>query len=181
MDKIRMKEILQQVLENVGIPEGYYSIGSYKEGSTCMEKVGKKYIVYDVKSTERYESIEYKNELEACTELIRRIVKNNKDFEILRQEFYDCRAKAVLKAVLDDKGIPRKYYSLEGYVEDAVCMEKNNKNYIVYIGKKGNKYNVSKHSNISKTLLKLISEVAQSYAQEEKIVEAFINKLYKMV
>ena len=181
MAKTSMRKILRQILENVGIPESYYSIGSYKEGATCIEKVGKVYVVYDAERAERYINTEYKSELEACTEIIRRIAKNSEDFEILRQEFYDTRAKEVLKEVLDNEGIPRQYYSLEGYSEEAICMEKNNKNYIVYNGERGNKYDVSKYSNISKALLKLISEVTETYAQEEKVVEAFINKLYKMV
>ena len=181
MAKTSMRKILRQVLENVGIPESYYSIGSYKEGATCIEKVGKVYVVYDAERAERYGSTEHKRELEACTEIIRRIAKNSEDFEILRQEFFDARAKEVLKEVFDNEGIPRQYYSLEGYAEEAICMEKNNKNYIVYNGERGNKYDVSKHSNISKALLKLISKVTESYAQEERVVEAFINKLYKTV
>lgn len=181
MAKISMRKILRQVLENVGIPESYYSIGSYKEGATCIEKVGKVYVVYDAKRAERYGSTEHKRELEACTEIIRRIAKNNKDFQILKQEFYDARAKELLKQVFDEEGISGQYYSLEGYAEEVVCMEKNNNSYIVYIGEKGNKGDVSNHPNISKALLKLISEVTESYAQEEKVVEAFINKLYKTV
>lgn len=181
MAKIDVKEVLRQVLENMGIPESYYSIGGYKEGATCIEKVGKVYVVYNAERAEKYENMKCENELEACREIIRRIAQNNEDFEILKQEFYDARAKEVLKEVFDDEGIPRQYYSLEGYAEEAVCMEKNNDNYIVYIGEKGQKDDISNYSNISKALLRLISEVTESYAQEEKVVEAFINKLYKTV
>lgn len=100
MAKMSMRKILRKVLENVGIPESYYSIAGYKEGATCIEKVGKVYVVYDAKRAERYENTEYESELEACTEVIRRIAKNNKDFRILKQEFYDTRAKEVLKKYL---------------------------------------------------------------------------------
>lgn len=179
MRRINLKEILRQTLENAGISESYYSIKGYKEGATCMEKTGKVYVVYDAKRAEKYIHKECKNELEACKEMIRSIAKNNEDFQILSQEFFDARAKEVLKQVFDNEGIPQQYYSLEGYVEEAVCIEKNNKNYIVYIGERGNKHSVSKHSNISKALLNLISKVTQNYAQEERVVEAFINKLYK--
>lgn len=181
MAKIDMKEVLRKVLGNVGISESYYSIEGYKEGATCMEKVGKVYVVYDAERAERYRKKECKNELEACREIILRIAQNNEDFEILKQEFYDARAKEVLKEVFDDEGIPRQYYSLEGYAEEAVCMEKNNDNYIVYIGEKGQKDDISNYSNISKALLRLISEVTESYEQEERVVEAFINELYKTV
>lgn len=181
MAKIDVKEVLRQVLENMGIPESYYSIGGYKEGATCMQKVGKVYVVYDAERAKRYGNKECENELEACKEIIRRIAKNNEDFEILMQEFYDTRAKEVLKEVFDNEGIPGRYYSLEGYTEEAVCMEKSNKNYIVYTGERGKKHGVSKHQNISKALLNVISEVTESYEQEERVVEAFINKLYKTV
>lgn len=182
MKQYKLSNILRKVLENIGIPESYYSIGKYKEGAICIEKVGKVYVVYDAKRAEKYIKKECENELEACKEIIRRITKgNNKDFEIINQEFHDTRAKEVLKQVFDNEGIPGRYYSLEGYAEEAVCIEKNNKNYIVYTGERGNKYNVSKHSDISKSLLNLISKVTQNYEQEERVVEAFINKLYKTV
>lgn len=181
MAKMSMRKILRKVLENVGIPESYYSVVGYKEGATCIEKVGKVYLVYDAERAERYKKTECKNELEACREVILRIAKNNEDFEILRQEFYDARAKEILKHVLDEEGIPRQYYSLEGYAEEAICMEKSDDNYIVYVGERGNKDDISNHLNISKALLKFISEVTESYAQEEKVTEAFIDKLYKTV
>lgn len=182
MKQYKLSNILRKVLENIGIPESYYGIGKYKEGAICIEKVGKVYVVYDAKRAEKYVKKECENELEACKEIIRRITKgNNKDFEIINQEFYDTRAKEVLKQVFDNEGILGRYYSLEGYAEEAVCMEKNNKNYIVYTGERGKKHNVSKHQNISKALLNVISDVAESYAQEERVLEEFINKLYKTV
>ncbi len=181
MKQYKLSNILRKVLENIGIPESYYSIGKYKEGATCIEKVGKIYVVYDAERAGKYEYRKYESELDACREIIHRIAKNNEDFKILVQEFYDTRAKEVLKEVLDNEGIPLQYYSLEGYAEEAVCMEKSDDSYIVYIGEKGNKDDVSNHSNISKALLKLISEVTESYAQEEKVIETFIDKLYKTV
>lgn len=181
MKQYKLSNILRKVLENIGIPESYYSIGMYKEGATCIEKVGKVYVVYNAERAERYENMKCENELEACEEIILRIAQNNEDFEILKQEFYDTRAKEVLKEVFDNEGIPGRYYSLEGYAEKAVCMEKSNKNYIVYTGEKGKKHGVSKYQNISKALLNVISEVTESYEQEERVVEAFINKLYKTV
>lgn len=89
--------------------------------------------------------------------------------------------KEVLRQVLENMGIPESYYSIGGYKEGATCMEKSNKNYIVYTGERGKKHGVSKHQNISKALLNVISEVTESYEQEERVVEAFINKLYKTV
>ena len=181
MAKMSMRKILRKVLENVGIPESYYSIEGYKAGATCIEKVDKVYVVYNAKRDEKCKYRQYESELEACTDVIRRIAKNNKDFRILKQEFYDTRAKEVLKKIFENEGIPRQYYSLEGYAEEAVCMEKSDDSYIVYIGEKGKKHDVNDYLNISEALLNVISDVTESYAQEEKVMEAFIDKLYKTV
>lgn len=87
MAKMSMRKILRKVLENVGIPESYYSVVGYKEGATCIEKVGKVYVVYDAERAERYKKTECENELEACREVIRRIAKNNKNFQNLSRSF----------------------------------------------------------------------------------------------
>ena len=71
MEQYKLSNILRKVLENIGIPESYYSIGKYKEGATCIEKVGKVYVVYNAERAERYERIECKNEQDACVEAIK--------------------------------------------------------------------------------------------------------------
>ena len=38
MKQYKLSNILRKVLENIGIPESYYSIGKYKEGTICIEK-----------------------------------------------------------------------------------------------------------------------------------------------
>lgn len=38
MKQYKVSNILWKVLENIGIPENYYSVRKYKEGTICIEK-----------------------------------------------------------------------------------------------------------------------------------------------
>lgn len=179
MEQYKLSNILRKVLENIGIPESYYSIGKYKEGATCIEKVGKVYVVYNAERAERYERIECKNEQDACVEAIRRIAKDNKDFEILEEEFYEAKARKVLKEVLTKEGVPRHKYCLEGYAEDAVCIEKGSNGYFVYVVKEDEENELIKHPNIAKAFIDVISRLIRNDIKEQKVIYDFISELKK--
>lgn len=69
--------------------------------------------------------------------------------------------------------------SLEGYVEEAVCMEKIKNEYIVYNGERGNKCNLKKHTKIISAFWDIISRLAESNEEEGKIKNGFMKMLIK--
>lgn len=53
----------------------------------------------------------------------------------------DTRVKCILRLVRDvlkDKGVPERYYSLDGYADMANCIEFLGNQWIVYYGERGN-------------------------------------------
>lgn len=172
MSKHDITNILRKVLESVGMPDSYYSIGEYKEGAVCIEQNEKGYVVYDAERAKRNEEKEYKLFGVAAYDVISRIAMTKEDEKYLQKEVFDEIMKEALKEVFELNNIPT-FYSFEGYVEEAICMEKDGKKYIVYGGERGNKYNVKKYRSIGKAFRDIISRVTESHEQEEKVAKDF--------
>lgn len=167
---------LRKVLERVGIPDSYYSIGEYKEGAVCIEENEEGYVVYDAERAEKNEKKEYKLFGVAAYDIVSRIAMTKADEKYLQNEIFDEIMKEALTEVFELNDIPH-FYSLEGYAEEAVCMEKDGKKYIVYDGERGNKYNIKKYRRIGIAFRDIISRVTESDEQEEKVTKDFTNKL----
>ncbi len=82
-----------------------------------------------------------------------------------------------LKWALDYNGIPSIYYNLDGYSEEAVCIEQNDNYWMVYNGERGNKYNVRKYKNVQDACLDLILRISESEEEERKIQYSFKESL----
>lgn len=160
---------LRKVLERVGIPDSYYSIGEYKEGAVCIEENDEGYVVYGAERAERNEKKEHEEYVKTALDVISRIAMTKEDGEYLKNEFYLERTKEILEKTLELNDIPHIYYSLEGYSEEAVCLEKTELGYLVYNGEKGNKYAKKEHPNIGDAIVDLISRVSESDAQNKII------------
>ncbi len=63
-----------------------------------------------------------------------------------------------LKRVLDSNHIDRSMYSLNGYADERVCLEKFGDGWDVYIGERGMKYDLKHYSSFNTALnIRLIS------------------------
>lgn len=80
-----------------------------------------------------------------------------------------------LRQVLVFNNIPPSYFSLDGYQEEAVCLEETTEEYLVYEGESGNKYNVQKHNKRLYACYDIISRISESKEQEKRIRDEFIT------
>lgn len=78
-----------------------------------------------------------------------------------------------LKDALTLNGIPPYYYSLNGYSEEAICIEKNKDVWNVYLGERGKKNNTKSFTNVNEACLEMIASLTESYEQEKKTKEDF--------
>ena len=64
--------------------------------------------------------------------------------------------------ILKEFGIPKNQYSLGGYAEETICLEKKGSTWIVYGGEKGQRHNVITHINCKSACLDLLSRLAET-------------------
>lgn len=178
MKNYDQSETLRKFLENVGIPNSYYSIGEYKEGAVCIENTEEGTIVYDAERAVKYRMEKYEKYGHAAFELISRIAMTKEDKEFLQNAFFEEIEKETLSEVLELNNLSN-LYSLDGYAEEAVCMEKEEKEYAVYNGERGNKYNLNRYPEIINAFCDIISRLAESDEEEGKIRHEFIEMLIK--
>lgn len=178
MKNYNQAETLRKFLENVGIPNSYYSIGEYKEGAVCIENTEEGTIVYDAERAEKYRMEKYEKYGQAAFELISRIAMTKEDKKFLQNAFFEEIEKETLTEVLKHHN-RLCLCSLEGYAEEAICMEKEENEYIVYEGERGNKYNLKRHPKIISAFCDIISRLAESDKEEGKMRHEFIEMLTK--
>lgn len=176
MKNYNLSETLRKFLENVGIPNSYYSIGEYKEGAVCIENTEEGTIVYDAERAVKYRMEKYEEYGDAAFELISRIALTKEDKKFLQNAFFEEIEKETLIEVLELHSLSH-LCSLEGYAEETVCMEKEEKEYIVYNGERGNKYNLNRHPKIINAFCDIISRLAESDEEEGKIRHEFTEML----
>ena len=171
-------ETLRKVLENVSFPDSYYSIGKYKEGAVCIEKTEKGYIVYDAERAEKNDIKEYEIYGSAAYEVISRITMTKEDAEELQNNLFEEILKETLSEVLELNNLSH-LCSVDGYAEEAVCMEKSGTGYIVYIGERNNKHDLKRYPKIISAFCDIISRLSESDEEEKKIRIEFMEKLAK--
>jgi hypothetical protein len=74
-------------------------------------------------------------------------------------------AKKCFIEVMEGIGVPKHYYSLDGYQEESVCMSKQDGKWIVFEGERASKYNIQEFSNIKDACIECIRRLA--YLNEE--------------
>ncbi len=74
--------------------------------------------------------------------------------------------------------VPKQYYNFGGYKEQSVCFEKEASRWIVYIGERGNKYDVKKYVDLKMACLDMIGRVSDTDEQEAKMKSAFQLKKF---
>ena len=82
--------------------------------------------------------------------------------------------------ILKEFGIPKNLYSLGGYAEETICLEKKGSTWIVYGGEKGQRHNVITHINCKSACLDLLSRLAETRVEEERMKIFFEIKCKKI-
>lgn len=171
MERNNLEERLRKVLEGRNIPSNSYSIEGFKDGASCLDRTQDGYIVYNAKKSRRNEREEFEVFGEAAYELISRIAMTKEEANEIQNEFFEEIMKACLEEALDARSHGYlRLCSLEGYVEYTICMEKEGTKYMVYeAGKRGNKYNITRHERMISAFFDIISRVSESEEEEENI------------
>lgn len=78
---------------------------------------------------------------------------------------------SLLRTVLDSFDIPKVYYSLNGYREDAVCIEydADKHSWIIYNGERGEKYNIEYFSDIEEVCKEMICRLSKTEIDKDKM------------
>lgn len=85
--------------------------------------------------------------------------------------------KEILREVLIANDIPEKEFSLDGYKEGAICIEKISESYFVYSAEEGGKYDVTKCARLLQACYAVISKVAIEVWQISEIKSIFVDKV----
>lgn len=88
MEKVDVKEILRNVLEEEGIPSSYYSLEGYSEEAVCLEMTSKSCNVYYGERNNRYNEEVFKTLTDACNGIIERLSDSNVEAIKLKNKFY---------------------------------------------------------------------------------------------
>lgn len=86
----------------------------------------------------------------------------------------------ILKSTFKTEGIPSVYYSIDGYSEDAICIERDDNYWIVYNGERGNKYNIKNYDNVIFACYNMIYRLSESRAEKLRIQNIFEHKIYEI-
>lgn len=73
-----------------------------------------------------------------------------------------------LKQKLQARNVPAGYYSLNGYADDALCIEQVGSEWIVYDGERGKKHRVRTFQNEEDACAEFWSQIVRLLAYEEK-------------
>lgn len=89
--------------------------------------------------------------------------------------------KEILRDVLIANEISEEKFSLNGYKENAICIEKFSEGYIVYdVDIDGEKFNTVRCARLLKACYALISQIGRSVSQIIEMKSAFTdNVIYK--
>lgn len=78
-----------------------------------------------------------------------------------------------LKKVLQEKGVSKYRYSIGGYSEEAVCIEKLEKKWIVYDGERGCQCNKKEFNTIGAACKEVLSRIFDNKTVADKVISRF--------
>lgn len=81
--------------------------------------------------------------------------------------------KEILREVLKEEKIPSSYYSLDGYSEEAVCLEETSESYNVYYAERDNRYNEMVFQTLIGACNEVIARVADSNMRKIELQNSF--------
>lgn len=81
-----------------------------------------------------------------------------------------------MQSILRANGIPDYEYSLHGYAESKVCLERVPRGWIVFNGERGQRYDVSTHKTVRVACVEIIRSLCDNKELENKLVSEFLIK-----
>ena len=85
--KDRKLNSLKKIMEKSGIPESYYSIGSYIEEAVCIEKGKSFWYIYEGERGKRYNPKFYRHFRRACYDFFARVSESDRQEMTLKKLF----------------------------------------------------------------------------------------------
>lgn len=101
---------------------------------------------------------------------VRRIIMEN----ILQEK----RCIKIFYKTLREFQISERYFSIGGYAEEAICLQKVESGWMIYEGERGGKYNSKIHVGCEAACCDMLSRLADSTEAEKKWID-FFRKKYK--
>lgn len=89
--------------------------------------------------------------------------------------YNDSYQVAVLKQLLEEY-IDERLFSLYSYSEEAICMEQDKDDYLVYIGEKGQKHNLKRFQYVNDACCEIIHQLSESDEEENNLIKLFLEK-----
>lgn len=86
--------------------------------------------------------------------------------------------KEILRQVLEEEGIPSNCYSLDGYLEGAVCLDDSVMCY-VYYAEKGCRHKTKGFPNVISACNEVIARVAESNMRKIELQNSFHLRIMK--
>lgn len=96
--------------------------------------------------------------------------KTSRGTPLMQKENIDLCSIEILVKALKEFHIPKEFYCIGEYAEEAVCLEKKDLSWIVYEGERGKRYNIKTHLNCKDACHDIISRVAESVDDEKKLI-----------
>lgn len=90
-------------------------------------------------------------------------------------EHNDQKTIQTMEYVLKTYGIPAHYYSIGKYADESVCIERTRKGWTVFTGERGNRYDLTTHTNVFAACKQVLSRTAESDEQYEKMSADFVQ------
>ena len=89
----------------------------------------------------------------------------------------DRKMLQALELTLKKNGIPSYSYHIGGYAEECVCLERVANGWDVYIGERGNHYEVMSSGDLKTACKRVLDRVAESGRQYQKMYHTFAYAL----
>lgn len=86
----------------------------------------------------------------------------------------------VLKKVLIQSDIPAQYYSLNGFCEEAICIELSGEYWSVYHGERGNKYEIERYANLNDACIEMLKRLSPDSKTENLIIKQYNDYCNKL-
>lgn len=79
--------------------------------------------------------------------------------------------------ILEKNSIPPYFYSVGGYADESICLEKSNSKWIVYMGERGNRFDVSSYDSLPIACERILDYVSDSKQQSNDMIHEFQQRI----
>ena len=79
--------------------------------------------------------------------------------------------------ILKKNNIPPYFYSVGGYADESICLEKSNSKWIVYMGERGNRFDISSYDSLPIACERIFDYVSESKQQSNDMINEFQQRI----